>query len=143
MPGMHGFLALTVRDAMTAKVVTVRPDTTVAELEALFERYDYNSLPVVSDDHLVGIVTKLDFLRNFVFTAESVMPHYDALMRRHVADIMSHDALTVTPEMPLSRALQIMVDRAVKSLPVVDGGALVGLIAREDVIRAIKRSEGS
>lgn len=139
---MRGFIGLTVNDAMTRPVTTVSPDLTVAELERLFERHDYNSFPVVRDGHLDGIVTKFDFLRNFIFTPESVVPHYDALMQRRVADIMQHDVVTVGPDLALTRVLQMMVDMRTKSFPVVHNGSVVGLIAREDVIRALRRAVG-
>jgi CBS domain-containing protein len=47
------------------------------ELEHLFETHDFNGFPVVEGHHLLGIVTKFDFLKNFVFTPSTVFPHYD------------------------------------------------------------------
>jgi CBS-domain-containing membrane protein len=137
---MQGFLGLTVRDAMTEPVTTVDPDTTVAELEQLIERYDYNSFPVVRDHRLVGIVTKLDFLRNFIFTAASVIPHYHVLMQRRLSAIMQQDVVTVAPDLPLTRVLQMMVDLSSKSFPVVVGDRVVGIVSREDIIRALRRA---
>jgi CBS domain-containing protein len=139
---MRGFIELTVREAMTQPVTTIAPEATAGELEALIERTDYNSYPVVRDGRLEGIVTKLDFLRNFIFTAESVLPHYDVLMRRPVAEIMQRDVATVAPDLPLTRVLQMMVDRSSKSFPVLDGDRLVGIVSREDVIRALRRAVG-
>jgi CBS-domain-containing membrane protein len=139
---MRGFIGLVVGDAMTQPVTSVSPDATVAELEELFERYDYNSFPVVRDGRLEGIVTKFDFLRNFVFTPESVVPHYDTLMGRRVADIMRRDVVTVAPDLPLPRVLQMMVDKSTKSFPVVAAGHVVGIISREDMIRALRRAVG-
>lgn len=136
---MRGFLGLTVRDAMTRPVTTITPEATLAELEDLFERHDYNSIPVVCDGRLEGIVTKFDFLRNFIFTPDSVVPHYDTLMQRHVSDIMCREVITVPPDLPLTRVVQMMVDRSTKSFPVLGDGGLVGIISREDVIRALRR----
>ena len=137
---MRGIIHLKVRDAMTQPAVTVSADLTVADLEHLIERYDYNSYPVVRDGKLEGIVTKLDFLRNFVFTPESVLPHYDDLMRRHLRDIMRADVVTVTGDYPLTRVLQMLVDLSSKSFPVVEGDRVIGIISREDVIRALRRA---
>jgi CBS domain-containing protein len=143
---MRGFLEFTAGDAMTHPVSTVDPDLTVGELEALFERYDYNSFPVVRADHLVGIVTKFDFLRNFIFTPQSILPHYDTLMQRRVREIMREQVTTVAPDTPLTRVLQLMIDLTTKSFPVVtrdgDRDRVVGIISREDVIRALRRSVG-
>jgi CBS domain-containing protein len=139
---MHGFIGLTVTDAMTRPVTVLSPQATVGELEDLIERYDYNSFPVVENDRLVGIVTKFDFLRNFIFTPDSVLPHYEELMQRCVGEIMRRQVRTVDPEMALTRVLQMMVDLSTKSFPVVSGDRVVGIISREDVIRALRRAVG-
>jgi len=139
---MRGFLERTVSDAMTHPVTTVDPELTVGELEALFERYDYNSFPVVRDERLVGIVTKFDFLRNFIFTPQSMVPHYAELMQRRVGDIMRRKPTSVASDAPLPRVLQLMVDMTIKSFPVVAGERVVGIISREDVIRALRRAVG-
>ena len=139
---MRGFLELTVSDAMTHPVATVDPDLTVGELEAWFERDDYNSFPVVRDERLVGIVTKFDFLRNFIFTPQSMVPHYAELMQRRVGDIMRRKPTSVASDAPLPRVLQLMVDMTIKSFPVVAGERVVGIISREDVIRALRRAVG-
>jgi len=139
---MRGFLELTVSDAMTHPAATVDPDLTVRELETLFERYDYNSFPVVRDERLVGIVTKFDFLRTFIFTPQSIIPHYDALMQRRVGEIMREGVTAVAPDTPLTRVLQMMVDMTTKSFPVVTRDRVVGIISREDIIRALRRAVG-
>ena len=139
---MRGFIGLTVNDAMTRPVTVLSPEATVGELEDLIERYDYNSFPVVENDRLVGIVTKFDFLRNFIFTPDTVLPHYQELMQRRIGEIMRRQVRTVEPEMALTRVLQMMVDMSTKSFPVVSDGKVVGIISREDVIRALRRTIG-
>ena len=52
---------------MTRAVTTVTRQTTMHELEALFEKHDFNSFPVVEGGKMLGIVTKFDFLRAFAF----------------------------------------------------------------------------
>jgi CBS domain-containing protein len=139
---MRGFIGLTVNDAMTRPVTTLSPDATVGDLEDLFERYDYNSFPVVESGRLVGIVTKFDFLRNFIFTPATVLPHYEELMQRRIAEIMRRQVATVDPDMALTRVLQMMVDMTIKSFPVISDGKVIGIISREDIIRALRRAVG-
>lgn len=139
---MRGFIGLRVNDAMTRPAITVSPTTTVGELEELFERYDYNSFPVVEDGRLVGIVTKFDFLRNFIFTPDTVVPHYHELMRRPVGAIMRRQVVRVDPDLALTRVLQMMVDMSTKSFPVVSDGTVVGIISRENIIHALRRVVG-
>ena len=139
---MRGFIGRTVSDAMTRPATTVSPDATVADLEDLFERYDYNSFPVVENSRLVGIITKFDFLRNFIFTPETVVPHYQDLMQRRVGEIMRRQVMTVDPDMALTRVLQMMIDMSTKSFPVVSDEKVVGIISREDIIHALRRVVG-
>jgi len=135
---MYRFLEWRVADYMTRAVVTVSPDTTVRELESSFAQRDFNGFPVLDAGVLVGVVTKFDVLKAFAFTPQSVVPCYEEISRRTAAEIMTREILTFSPEAPLTRVLQTLIDSRVKSFPVVDGGQLVGIIAREDVVRALR-----
>ena len=53
---------------------------------------------------------------------------------------MTRDPVSVEPLLPLSRLLQKLVEMRTKSLPVVENGLLVGIIAREDVLKALRRA---
>ena len=53
---------------MTRDVTAITRDVTLRELEALFEKHDFNSFPVVEEGKMLGVVTKFDFLRAFAFT---------------------------------------------------------------------------
>jgi CBS domain-containing protein len=124
---------------MTRAVTTVARQTTLRELDKLFEKHDFNSFPVVEDKKMLGIVTKFDFLRAFAFTTGQMVPHYDELMRRPVAEMMTEAVVHVEPEEPLTRVLQLMVSLKTRSFPVIGPDRqLVGIISREDVIRALK-----
>lgn len=138
---MYEFLHYQVRDAMTADPITIRADTRLREVEELFEAHDFNGVPVV-DPHqrLLGILTKFDLLKAFCFDAHAMVPRYDEIMEQTAATVMTHDPVSVSPQLPLSRLLQKLVEMRTKSLPVVDGGRLVGIIAREDVLRALRRA---
>ena len=85
---------------MTPAVQTVTRQVTLRDLEALFERHDFNAFPVVEEGQVLGIVTKFDFLQAFTFTTRQVVPHFDELMRRTVANVMTE-----------------AVDRSLSSLP--------------------------
>ncbi len=126
---------------MTRAVTTVTRQTTMRELELLFEKHDFNSFPVVEKEKMLGIVTKFDFLRAFAFTTGQMVPHYDELMRRPVAEMMTEAVVHVEPEQPLTRVLQLMVSLKTRSFPVIGPGhQLVGMISREDVMRALKEA---
>jgi CBS domain-containing protein len=140
---MYEFLDYRVCDAMTRDPVTVAPETSLAEAEALLEQHDFNALPVVGPERLLlGIVTKLDLLRAFRFTDQHMFPPYEEIMARPVREVMVTDLTTVTPRTPLTRVLETLVRMRTKSLPVVEDGAVVGMIAREDVLAALRRAVG-
>ena len=138
---MYGFVGCTVGQFITRSVMTVTRQTTMRELAALFETHDFNSFPVAEDKKLVGIISKFDFLHAFAFTTSQVVPHYNELMNRTTAEVMTEAVVHVEPASPLTRVLQLMVGLKTRSFPVVSAdGRLEGMISREDVMRALKET---
>ncbi|MGK5092264.1 CBS domain-containing protein [Deltaproteobacteria bacterium TL4] len=136
---MHHFITLTVETAMTREIETVSLDTTVKELELLFEKRGYSMFPVVENSKLVGIVSEFDFLRNFIFTNDSLVPPYETLLEKTVADLYTSKPIIVGPDQPLTRILSLIVETKLKSFPVVvNQDQLVGVISRHDVICQLK-----
>ena len=140
---MESFIEQVVTDHMTRNVKTITRDRTLRELGDLFEREDFNTYPVAENGQVVGLVSKFDHLACFVFTPAHMMPRYDGLMKRTVADIMTSDFIYVGIDTRLTRVLQLMVDHRIRSMPVIDGDQrLVGIISREDVMRALQQCTG-
>lgn len=138
---MHKFLEATAGQYMTRKVKTVARDTTMRELHKMFEADDFNCYPVREGDDIVGVVSHFDFLKCFAFNPGRMVPAYDDLLSRMVADVMTPEFIYVAPATKLTRVLQLMVDHRMKSLPVLDAEQrLVGIIAREDIMRALTES---
>ena len=138
---MYEFLDYRVCDAMTRAPVTVTPETSLAQAEALLDQHAVNALPVVGPAReLLGVVTKLDLLRAFCFDDKHMFPPYEEIMARPVREVMYAEPTTVTPRTPLTRVLETLVRLRTKSLPVVEDGAVVGVIAREDVLQALRRA---
>jgi CBS-domain-containing membrane protein len=140
---MYRFLELTVERYMSVAIETVRSDTSLGELDLLFRKHDFNAFPVVESGRMVGLVTKFDFLKSFVFTTTQLVPHYDEIMQRRVREVMTEKVVQVELQTPLTRVLQMMVDLRSRSFPVVDQRKdLVGMIAREDIMRALQEATG-
>ena len=140
---MYTFLEQIVEDHMTRDAKTVSRDLTLRELEDLFEKDDFNAYPVEEGSQVVGLVSKFDFLACFVFTPASMVPRYDDLMDQTVATVMTPDFIYVRGDTRLTRVLQLMVDHHIRSMPVIEGDQqLVGMISREDVMRALRRCSG-
>ncbi|MET4632024.1 putative transcriptional regulator [Bradyrhizobium sp. I1.8.5] len=136
---MYKFLEQTVDGYMTRNVRMVKRDLDLLELSDMFERDDFNSYPVEDDGQVVGIVTKFDILKCFAFTPSQMLPRYHDLMSRKVGDVMTPEFIYVSPDTKLTRVLQIMVEHRIRSVIVLNSRQKpVGIIAREDVIAALK-----
>ena len=137
---MYEFLEYQVGDAMTYHPVTIGRAVSLGEVEALFELHDFNCFPVTESGGLLGIVTKLDVLKAFAFTTRTMVPDYHAIMKTPAETVMTHGPVTVTPDMPLTRVLELMTETRYRSFPVTIGALLIGMISREDVLRAVARA---
>jgi len=140
---LYTFLEQIAADHMTPDAKTVSRDVTLRELGDLFEKDDFNAYPAEEGSQVVGLVSKFDFLACFVFTPANMFPRYDDLMNQTVSAIMTPDFIYVRGETKLTRVLQLMVDHRIRSMPVIEGDQrLVGMISREDVVRALQRCSG-
>jgi CBS domain-containing protein len=138
---VHRFLEASAGQYMTREVKTVTRHTTMRQLERMFEEDDYNCYPVREGDDIVGVVSNFDFLKCFAFNPARMVPAYDDLLSRMVADVMTPEFIYVDPATKLTRVLQLMVDHRMKSIPVLDSEQrLVGIIARQDIMRALANS---
>ena len=137
---MHRFLEWHASQFMTKNVKTVPPSMTLQELGELFDKNDFNSFPVIDNGKLVGLVTKLDFLKAFLFDTGHLVPHYNEVMAWPVSKVMNKNVLYAEPETPLTRVLELMVKLRTRGVPVVDDGKLVGVVSRTDLMRALATS---
>ncbi len=137
---MYEFLEYRVSDFMSRNGVSVTRRTLLEEAERLFERHDFNMLPVLEGRRLIGVLTKLDFLKAFSFGPGRLVPHYQEILRHKVETVMTLNPLTVAPDAPLTRVLEKMIATRYRSFPVVGEGELVGIISREDVVSALRQA---
>lgn len=143
------------RDIMTTEVITVHPDDDVKKVARLLLEHHISGLPVVDDGgKLVGVVSEGDlvFREKKVRTPFYVVifdsPIYLEKPQRFIEDVkrtvaqkvgelMSTKLYTVGPEASVENVATIMVERGINRVPVVDAGdKLVGIISRQDIIRA-------
>jgi CBS domain-containing protein len=135
-----GVAEVCVKEAMTAAPIAVRPHTTIAELRALFETHGFNAFPVVNQDAmLVGIVTGVDFLSVFRPNRRTWAPGLGANPARMVEHIMHRGLVVVGPDDPIVKAIDLMVEHDMRSLPVAvraaGGLSLVGILTRRDLFK--------
>jgi len=134
---MHRFLEWHASQFMTKNVKTVPPSMPLRELGELFDKNDFNSFPVIDNGELVGLVTKLDFLKAFLFDTGHLVPHYNEVMSWPVSKVMNKDVLYAEPETPLTRVLELMVKLRTRGVPVLENGELVGVVSRTDLMHAL------
>ncbi len=132
---MREIASIKVRDVMKKRVVTVSKDTSIKELKKLFEKYDYNAFPVVDEGKLVGIVSKLDFLKVFRPGTSPRIADLSKLFAERVEDIMRRNVFTVAPEDALIKVVDVMVENRIRTVPVVKDGEVVGIVVHKDVIK--------
>ena len=124
-----------VKEAMSPNVVSVASQTRLKDLLAIFEENDFNMLPVIKDGRLVGVVTKLDLLRAFVVERKFTKATYLNILVDKVDDVMSSNIVSIGPNDSIRQAVEYMVENKIRSMPVLDGDNLVGIISRGDLMR--------
>ena len=137
-----------VREAMTPRPVTVRPDSSVKEALALLDRHSVTMLPVTSAQGvLVGILSEADVIRDRVGpdARATILPPDEArtdFVLDNVAEVMNHRSVTVREDTDLADAAELMTSTSVKSLPVVDDHyRVVGVLSRRDIVHLLARSD--
>ena len=137
-----------VREAMTPRPVTVRPDSSVKEALALLDRHSVTMLPVTSAQGvLVGILSEADVIRDRVGpdARATMLPPDEArtdFVLDNVSEVMNHRSVTVREDTDLADAADLMTSTSVKSLPVVDDHfRVVGVLSRRDIVHLLARSD--
>jgi CBS domain-containing protein len=131
---------------MTSPVVTVSPSATVRQAIRVLYEHDITAAPVVDDaGAVVGIVSEMDLMRG-EFPADPrafVLPVSgpDEPPPRLVRDVMITDVRTAQPTSDVAELTQMMLRTAIKSVPVLDNGVLVGMISRRDLMAVLSRDD--
>lgn len=126
-----------VRSRMTADVITVSPDTTLAEALGVARTHGIRHLPVLEDGRLVGMVTDRDLrLAMPPVWANQHDELQQALHRRTVGELMITDLITTTPDTPVEEAGKILYEKRIGCVPVIENDELVGILTETDLLRA-------
>jgi CBS domain-containing protein len=142
-------------DIMTRSVVTVTPETSIADAARSMVLRHLSGLPVVGrDGAVVGILTEGDLLRRAETGTASRHPRWvelllgpgrlaDEFTRTHarkVGEVMTTDVASVASETDLADLVQLMNKRGIKRLPIIDNGRLVGIVTRANLVRALVKA---
>ena len=137
-----------VRDVMSSPVVTVTAATTVKQAADLLAGNGFTALPVLDpEDRLIGIVTEADLVHDrFPRDARyrSAHPDYDSAATQRTAlvgDVMSSPAIAMGQGADVVDLVTVMLDQRIRSVPVVDGSTVVGVVTRRDLLRVLARDD--
>jgi CBS domain-containing protein len=143
---------MNVADIMTQQVISVTPETTIAEAARLMLQHRISGFPVVDPGGaVVGVVTEGDLLRRtetgterrharwleFLIAPGRLAQEYAHANARKVGDVMSEDVVAVAPRDPLADVVRLMERRHIKRLPVIEAGRLVGIVSRANLVQAL------
>jgi CBS domain-containing protein len=140
------------RDVMVTSVVTVPPNMQVKDVAKLLVETRISGVPVLDDgDRLVGIVTEGDLVLRaelgtevqrapwltFIMGPNKLAAEYVKAHGRKVADVMTREVITATPETPLQEIAAVMAKKSIKRVPIVKKSQLVGLVTRANLVQAV------
>lgn len=127
---------MTIRDILRRKgstVVTTGPEVPVQEAMRLLVTHNIGAAVVVEDGGVRGIISERDMLRA---GAENLA----ILGSARVRDLMTREVVTAAPEADLRSVMDTLTERRIRHLPVVEQGALVGMVSIGDVVNAVRQS---
>lgn len=137
---------------MTRTVITITPETTIAEAANTMLQKHVSGLPVVdASGKLVGIVSEGDFIRRseigtqrkrgrflkFILGPGTAAADFVHEHGSKVAEIMTTEPVTITEDIPLEEIVRLMENNNVKRLPVMRGDKIVGIVSRANLLQAV------
>ncbi|HYI58961.1 MAG TPA: CBS domain-containing protein [Microlunatus sp.] len=127
------------KDIMTTPAVCVRPSTPLSEVAAILTENGFTAVPVVdADEHLVGLVSEADLIRERFGLHHHVA---EAEPRSSAAEVMTSPVEFVRPEASLTALAKCMITGRRRSVPVVEGHRVVGMVTRRDVVETMTRGD--
>jgi CBS domain-containing protein len=134
-----------IKDVMTSPVMAVTPTTRLKQVAALLVRHGFNAVPVVDEGELVGIVSEADLvgLESLPDPRAHALrwPPPAAETRHLVHEVMTREVLALPPDADAADAARLMLDHGVKSIPVILGGRVVGIVTRCDLLAVLARND--
>ncbi|MEO6085676.1 MAG: CBS domain-containing protein [Umezawaea sp.] len=135
-------------DIMSSPVVKVRPETPAKAATALLAAHGFTALPVVDqDDRLLGIVTEADLMRDRILPdpRAHIWRDREPIAHPHAPDtverVMSTPAIGMTRHTDAAELAKVMLRDDVRSIPILDGQRVVGIVTRRDLLRTIARDD--
>ena len=117
-------------DAKGRQIISVAPDTSVLDAIIMMAEKGIGSLVVMEDDDLCGIITERDYARKVIVKGRSSKSTL-------VSEIMSTAVLTTSSAQSVNECMELMTEKRIRHLPVLEDNRVVGLISIGDLVQAI------
>ena len=114
----------------TPEIHAVTPQAAVIDAIRLMAEKGIGAVLVMDGAQLAGILSERDYARKIVLRDRSSRD-------TPVADIMSAEVVTVSPSSTVEQCLQLVTERRIRHLPVVEGGQVVGVVSIGDLVKAV------
>lgn len=129
-----------IADRMKKNPATATPDMSISDASAKMKAEKVHRLPVLDDDkHLVGVISEKDILLAAPSPA-STLSTYEInylLSKLKVKNIMSRNPLTITKDTTIEEAVKLMAENDLSCLPVMEGGYLVGIVSKSNLLKIL------
>lgn len=123
-----------VKDYMTKKLITFRPDQPMSEVIAILTEKNISGGPVIDEEgNLVGVISEGDCLKEVVRGKYNNSPNHNGVVASH----MTRDVKTVRPDLNIFELAQLFLELKLRRFPVMSEGKLLGQISQRDVMRAV------
>jgi CBS domain-containing protein len=119
--------------AKPAGVITIDPDAGIPDAMRLLVEHNIGALVVTAGSEIAGIISERDMLR-------AAAADLGGLEHARVRELMTADVITASPDDDIDSVMNTLSERRVRHLPIVQDGALAGMISIGDVINALRRS---
>jgi CBS domain-containing protein len=146
-------IAMQARDVMVSPVITTKPTASVKEVAQTLLAHRISAVPVIDDTgRVVGIVSEGDLMRRadlgtekhrawwlaaLFAEEEELAAEYVKQHSRKVADVMTKRLVVASPDTPLGEIAGLLERHSIKRVPIVENGALVGIVSRANLIQAL------
>ncbi len=146
---------LNASDIMTTDIITVKKETSLKELARILYDNNINGVPVVDDEGgLIGIICEIDLIKKdkklhiptvvaifdaviYLESSKSFKKEMERINATVVGDLYTEKVTTVDEKTPIDQIATLMTNEKIYTIPVMDGGRLVGVIGKADLIRTI------
>lgn len=137
-PAAHAVANFPARDLLLKKpfqLWSVEPRATVFTAIDLMARARVGAVLVIEGDRLLGILSERDYARKVILIGRSSR-------ETRVEEIMSHPVITIEPDTGVQECMRLMTQHRIRHLPVVEQGAVIGVVSIGDVVRELLVQQG-